>query len=170
MITAIFEWFEQRNDPFPRWQPEKPPATLSAFVLHYTWPFRWLIVMASVISIAAAILDVYLFVFVGNLVDWLAAADRATFWADHSTKLIIIPGVVLLLVQLFDLDPFFSVAAVVSAAVPAAKTVFVLAAKYDHLKELAAETVSTGTLVSTLTLFVWLLMLSQFYPSVFPTH
>lgn len=84
-----------------------------------------------------------------------------------SAKLIIIPAVVLLLVQLFDLDPFFSVAAVVSAAVPAAKTVFVLAAKYDHLKELAAETVSIGTLVSTLTLFLWLLMLSQLYPTAF---
>ena len=85
-------------------------------------------------------------------------------------KLIAVPAVVLLLVQLSGLDPFFSVAAVVCAAVPAAKTVFVLAAKYDHLKELAAETVSTGTLVSTLTLFLWLLILSHFYPTAFPTH
>ncbi|MEM7226940.1 MAG: AEC family transporter [Pseudomonadota bacterium] len=82
-------------------------------------------------------------------------------------KLIIIPAVVLVLAQLFQLDPFFSVAAVISAAVPTAKTVFVLAAKYDHSKELAAETVSTGTLLSTLTLFLWLLVLSHFYPSAF---
>jgi len=86
------------------------------------------------------------------------------------TKLVVIPAIVLLLVQLTDLDPFFAVAAVVCAAVPAAKVVFVLAAKYDHLKELSAETVSTGTLVSTLTLFLWLLALSQLYPSAFPTH
>ena len=88
MVTAIFEWFERRNDPFPRWQPDKPPATLTGFVLHYTWPFRWLIVMASIISVLAAMLDVYLFVFVGNLVDWLTSADKETFWSDHQSKLI----------------------------------------------------------------------------------
>ncbi|MDH3741423.1 MAG: ABC transporter ATP-binding protein, partial [Hyphomicrobiales bacterium] len=107
MITAIFEWFEQRNDPFPRWQPDKPPSTLTAFVLHYTWPFRWLIALASVISIVAAVLDVYLFVFVGNLVDWLTAADKASFWADHSTRLIVMS--ILVLVVLPGLRFFYEV-------------------------------------------------------------
>ncbi|NNE23705.1 MAG: ABC transporter ATP-binding protein [Rhizobiales bacterium] len=104
----MFEWFERRNDPFPRWQPDKPPSTLIAFVLHYTWPFRWLIATASVISILAAVLDVYLFVFVGNLVDWLAAADKASFWADHSTRLIVMS--ILVLAVLPALRFFYEVA------------------------------------------------------------
>lgn len=82
-------------------------------------------------------------------------------------KLIVIPAAVLFLVLLFDLDPFLSVAAVICAAVPTAKTIFVLASQYDHLKELAAETVSVGTLASTATLFVWLIILAQFYPATF---
>ncbi|MDH3743367.1 MAG: ABC transporter ATP-binding protein/permease, partial [Hyphomicrobiales bacterium] len=34
-------------------------------------------------------------VFVGNLVDWLTAADKASFWADHSTRLIVMSILVL---------------------------------------------------------------------------
>ena len=84
MIAAIFDWFERRNDPFPRWQPNKPPATLGGFVLHYTWPFRGLITLAAALGVVIAILEVYLFSVVGSLVDWLATADRQTFWSEHS--------------------------------------------------------------------------------------
>ena len=108
MIAAIFDWFEQRNDPFPRWQPDKPPATLFGFVLHYTWPFRWLIAAAAVLSTVIAILEVYLFSVVGTLVDWLAKAERETFWDDHGTWLL--SASVLVLVILPILKFFYEVA------------------------------------------------------------
>ena len=108
MITAIFKWFETRNDPFPRWQPDKPPATLGGFVLHYTWSFRWLIVAASVLAATIAILEVYLFSIVGSLVDWLAAADRASFWSDHAAWLIAVSVLVLLVLPVLKF--FYEVA------------------------------------------------------------
>ena len=86
-----------------------------------------------------------------------------------TVKLVVVPAFVLLLAWTFELDPFFAVGAVVCSAVPTAKTVFVLAGRYNHLRELAAESVSTTALVSMLTLFVWLFVLSQIYPSAFST-
>ena len=84
-----------------------------------------------------------------------------------AVKLVVCPAVVLLLALAIDLDPFFAVGAVVSAAVPTAKTVFVLAGRYGHLRELAAECVSMSTLASALSLFLWLLVLSRVYPAIF---
>ncbi len=100
MVSAIFQWFESLTDPFPARQPERPPDRLWPFVLHYTWPFRWLIGTAAILAAVIAVLEVALFAFIGRLVDWLNAADRATFWDVHGLQLagmgvlvlIILPG------------------------------------------------------------------------------
>jgi ATP-binding cassette subfamily B multidrug efflux pump len=108
MIAAIFDWYERRNDPFPRWQPDKPPETLWGFVLHYSWPFRWLIISTSALAAIIAILEVYLFATVGSLVDWLADADRETFWSDHTAWLLTVTVVVLVVLPLLKF--FYEVA------------------------------------------------------------
>jgi ATP-binding cassette, subfamily B, multidrug efflux pump len=96
MIARIFSWLETRKDSFPAEQPVMPPATFWGFVLHYTRPFWWLIAASSLLATSVALIEVSLFGFLGDLVDWLEGADRATFWDDHGSFLIGMAVVVLL--------------------------------------------------------------------------
>ena len=84
MIARIFRWLETRTDSFPLQQPGMPPATFWQFILHYTRPFWPMIVASSALSAVIALIEVSLFGFLGNLVDWLSKADRATFWSTHA--------------------------------------------------------------------------------------
>jgi hypothetical protein len=58
------------------------------------------------------------------------------------------------------LNPLYTIAAVVCAAVPTAKTVFILASEYKVEEELVTATVSITTLPSVVTLLGWLYALS----------
>lgn len=84
-------------------------------------------------------------------------------------KLIALPVFVLLLCQLFELNPLYTIAAVVCAAVPTAKTTIMLASQYGQPEEPVADTISVTTLASTLTLVLWLLLLAHLYPAPFAT-
>lgn len=91
----MFSWFERRLNPYPADQPTLPPEGLFAFCWHYTKPtWPWLLLLGSC-SLAIAVAEVLLYQFLGNIVDWLAAADRQTFLADEGGKLIWMAALVL---------------------------------------------------------------------------
>jgi malonate transporter and related proteins len=75
-------------------------------------------------------------------------------------KLVIMPLVVLGLCVALHLDSFRTLAAVVCAAVPTAKTAYVLAGTYQVEEAMVASTVSMTTLLSVVTLLGWLYALS----------
>ena len=81
---------------------EKPEAKLFAFAFHYTKPFLPLLIASILFSTMIALIEVYLFAFIGNLVDLLSAANRATFWEDNSTKLILMGALVLLVLPILN--------------------------------------------------------------------
>ena len=102
MINRFFRWLEGRVDPFPPERPAMPPQGLLAFTWHYTKPF-WPLLLASILfSAVIAFLEVYLFAFLGQLVDFLTAANRPTFWQDHGTKLMVMGGLVLVVLPLLN--------------------------------------------------------------------
>ncbi|MBO0142964.1 ABC transporter ATP-binding protein [Agrobacterium sp. Ap1] len=84
----MFSWFERRLNPYPDDQPTLPPKGLLAFCWHYTKPaWPWLLLLGSC-SLLIAVAEVLLYQFLGNIVDWLASADRQTFLSDEGGKLI----------------------------------------------------------------------------------
>ena len=105
MIDRFFRWLEQLVNPFPPAQPDMPPPGLMAFAWHYTRPFWPLLLVSMGFSAVIALLEVYLFAFLGDLVDLLSAADRATFWAEHGTKLMVMGAIVLVALPILS---FFS--------------------------------------------------------------
>lgn len=99
----MFAFFEKLLPPFPPEMPTRPPATLIAFCLHYTrgaWP--WIFIVSALVGAIAAV-EVLLFGFLGNVIDWLSSADKATFLERERNKLILIAAVVLLALPLMSL-------------------------------------------------------------------
>jgi hypothetical protein len=75
-------------------------------------------------------------------------------------KLVVMPLLVYGLCRVLGLNPLYTIAAVVCAAVPTAKTVFILAGEYKVEEELVTATVSITTLLSVITLLGWFYALS----------
>jgi ATP-binding cassette subfamily B multidrug efflux pump len=96
----MFRWFEQRLDPFPAAEPVEPPKTLFAFCWHYTrasWPY---VVLDGLLVAVIAITEVWMFAFLGNIVDWLSAHDRATFLVTEGWKLAGMASIALVMLPL----------------------------------------------------------------------
>ncbi len=98
----MYRWFESFLNPFPPEEPVEPPKTLVAFCMHYTrgsWP---LIAVSAVATSLIAITEVWMFGFLGNIVDWLSAQSRETFLETEGWKLagmafivlVFLPGIV----------------------------------------------------------------------------
>ena len=83
----MFGWFEKRLDPFPVAEPVEPPRALLAFCWHFTrpaWPF---VLLAAVLMALIAIIEVWMFGFLGHIVDWLSVQNRETFLQTEWWKL-----------------------------------------------------------------------------------
>ena len=83
----MFRWFESRLNPFPAEEPTEPPRSLLAFCLHYTkgaWPY---LILASILMAGIAVTEVWLFGFLGSIVDWLTAQNRESFLQTEGWKL-----------------------------------------------------------------------------------
>ncbi|MCB1377179.1 MAG: ABC transporter ATP-binding protein [Alphaproteobacteria bacterium] len=102
MIKWFFNKLESSVDPFPPERPALPPSGLLAFVWHYTRPFARLLGASILFSAIIAFLEVYLFAFLGDLVDFLTAADRTSFWSEHGTKLMVMGVIVLIVLPLLN--------------------------------------------------------------------
>jgi malonate transporter len=77
-----------------------------------------------------------------------------------AVKLVMMPLIVYGLSLSLGLDPLYTIAAVICAAVPTAKTAYILAGEYHCEEMMVASTVSMTTLVSTISLVIWLYGLS----------
>ncbi len=103
MFDTLFTWFEKYRTPFPEHAPGKPPHTLFGFLSHYARPFWPLILFGSILSALIALIEVYLFSFIGDLVDWLSAADRDTFWESRKFRIIMISALILVIMPMLKL-------------------------------------------------------------------
>lgn len=84
----MFAWFESRVNAYPAEDPALPPTGLFAFCWHYTKPvWPWLLLLGFC-SMIIAVAEVFLYQFLGNIVDWLSNADRATFLGNEGWRLV----------------------------------------------------------------------------------
>ncbi|MBK8457325.1 MAG: ABC transporter ATP-binding protein [Phyllobacteriaceae bacterium] len=100
----MFTWFEKRLDPFPPAEPNEPPKGLVAFCWHFTKPAWGYILVMAVFAALIAIVEVWLFGFLGNIIDWLSAQNRETFLATQGWKLAGMAVVVLLVFPLMTIS------------------------------------------------------------------
>jgi len=96
----MFRWFENRLDPFPVAEPVEPPKTLVAFCLHYTRGAWLYIAVTGLLITAIALAEVWMFGFLGSIVDWLSVQNRQTFLQTEGWKLAGMAFVVVFLLPL----------------------------------------------------------------------
>lgn len=96
----MFSWFERRVDPYPEEFPGQPPAGLLAFCWHYTRPTAPWLLLLGFCSMIIAVAEVFLYQFLGNIVDWLSNADPATFLEQEGNRLVWMGGVLLVVLPL----------------------------------------------------------------------
>jgi len=95
-----------------------------------------------------------------------ASVGRASLLS--AVKLVIMPVIVYGLSVALGLNPLYTIAAVICAAVPTAKTVYILAGEYHCEEVMVASTVSMTTLLSVITLVIWLYGLSGLAARISP--
>jgi len=99
-VTRLLDYFEGRIEPFPDEPAQRPPNTLVPFLWHYSrdcWP--WLLAMA-VFSGLISVLEISLFGFLGNLVDWLGDRDPQTLIVEESSRLLWMGLIILIFLPL----------------------------------------------------------------------
>ncbi|WP_394129803.1 ABC transporter ATP-binding protein [Shewanella maritima] len=96
----MFKFFESLTQPMPDETPSQPPKELVAFCRHYTKGFGKLLIIMSILTSTLAILEVSLFGFMGQLVDWLVSKESDTLWQDEASTLIMMSVIVLVIIPL----------------------------------------------------------------------
>jgi len=92
----MFSFFERIIQPFPPQEPVQPPSTLFAFCRHYTRGVEPHLAVMALLTGLLAILEVSLFGFLGQLVDWLGDKTPETLFADEGGTLLWMAFIVLL--------------------------------------------------------------------------
>ncbi|MFZ5963636.1 ABC transporter ATP-binding protein [Thalassococcus sp. BH17M4-6] len=93
----MFRIFESLVDPYVDYpEDDRPPQRLAPFLMQYVQPFRGLFVVATLLSVVVAGVELGLIWAMGWIVDILTG-DPAQVWADHGTMLIWMALAILLL-------------------------------------------------------------------------
>lgn len=98
----MFERFENLIDPFEKTGLDVPPKGFVAFCWYYTKPAWKILAGVAVLGAAVAVLEVTIFTFLGDLVNWLEKGNRETFLADNWQALAGMSAVLLVLRPLLE--------------------------------------------------------------------
>ncbi|NNE52237.1 MAG: ABC transporter ATP-binding protein [Sulfitobacter sp.] len=93
----MFRFFEKLVDPYvPYQETDRPPRDIWPFMKSYTRPFRRLFVLAGIMSIIVAAIEIGLIYYMGRVVDLLNAGPEE-MWARYGTELILVTVFILLI-------------------------------------------------------------------------
>jgi len=100
IVVKILDFFEGLIAPFPDAADEQPPGRLIPFLWFYvrgSWPY---LLMMAMLSGIISVLEITVFGFLGNLVDWLGAREPHTFFTEEGRSLLFIALVILVFLPL----------------------------------------------------------------------
>lgn len=99
----MFKFFENLVPALNDAEPQQPPNTLFAFCMHYTQGYKTALIAMTILTSALAIMEVSLFAFMGQLVDWLVSKSPETLLQDEGRTLLMMSIMVLVVIPLFTL-------------------------------------------------------------------
>jgi ATP-binding cassette subfamily B multidrug efflux pump len=103
----MFRAFERLVDPFPDAAPTPAPTSFFAFIWAATAGTRLYIAAMTLFTAAIGVFEATLFAMLGRIVDWLAAAQPASFWREHGGTLALLVLVLVASIALAALQSLF---------------------------------------------------------------
>jgi ATP-binding cassette subfamily B multidrug efflux pump len=94
----MYRFFEKLINPFPPEHPKQPPEGLVDFCIYYTRGIFPLLFLMGGLTALISIMEVTLFGFLGQLVDWLSSKSPESLWEDEGTTLIALGAVILFVI------------------------------------------------------------------------
>jgi len=96
----MLRFFERWIEAYPTTEPAQAPNTLYAFCRYYSKGVEVPLILMSLLTALIAMLEVTLFSFMGQLVDWLVTKDPTTFLSEEGGRLLGMALIVLLVMPL----------------------------------------------------------------------
>ncbi len=84
----LYRLLERLVDPLDDPRLSMPPRPTARFFAYYLWPIRGLVVLTLTLSGIAAVAELFLYTFLGDLVDWMGEGGHQTFLTDHGMGLV----------------------------------------------------------------------------------
>lgn len=92
----MYSFFEKIINPYPPQEPATPPKGIWSFCRHYSKGMFMPLAAMTVLTALVAVFEVYLFGFMGQLVDWLVEHDASTLWQEKGTTLYLLAFMLLI--------------------------------------------------------------------------
>ncbi|RBW43187.1 ABC transporter ATP-binding protein [Psychromonas sp. B3M02] len=99
----MFKFFENLVPALNDQEPTQPPNTLFAFCLHYTQGYKVALCFMTLLIATLAVLEVSLFGFMGQLVDWLVTKNPETLLQEEGSTLLLMSLTVLVVIPILIL-------------------------------------------------------------------
>ncbi len=94
----MIRFFESLVDPYtPYQETDRPPTRLWPFLRSFAGPFRTVFALGFVVTIAVALIEVWLIWYLGQLTDTLTTAAPETVWDTHKWELLAVAIFILVL-------------------------------------------------------------------------
>jgi len=98
--NRMYSFFEKLINPFPKPSQQTPPKSLIAFCLYYTKGIKRYFLLMAMLTVVIALMEVSLFGFLGELVNWLGTKSPENLLSESGTTLIIFGALVLVIMPL----------------------------------------------------------------------
>lgn len=99
----IYNLFEKLTPSLSNKDLGPPPNKLFSFILHYLDGYKWQLFFLMLVSAAIAILEVSLFSFMGDIVNWLSHKNTNDFFNTELQTLLIISVIILIVIPILSL-------------------------------------------------------------------
>ena len=84
----IFKFFERQIDPLEEHPVEQPPESTREFFTYFIKPYKWVLLITLILAGVAAVSELFLYTFLGQLVDWMSGSEREDLLSRHGLSLI----------------------------------------------------------------------------------
>ncbi|NND90895.1 MAG: ABC transporter ATP-binding protein [Granulosicoccus sp.] len=93
----MYRYFESLIDPLQPREASRPPSGTLSFFCFHLWPVRRVLLATMVLAGIAALSELYVYLYLGRILDWMNSTDRDVFLQTHGPTLLWMAVVVILI-------------------------------------------------------------------------
>lgn len=83
----VYRYFESLIDPLREQPADQPPQDTWAFFWYYLSPIKGVVVVTLLLAGIASISELYVYIYLGQILDWMSTAERSSFLETYSVSL-----------------------------------------------------------------------------------